>query len=943
MTTINEDFLSNIRTILSSDQIIEDITRRRAFGTDASFYQLIPQLIFKIDTEAQIQKVITLAHKYDVPITFRAAGTSLSGQAITDSVLILLSAKWTNYQVQDDGHLISLQPGIIGADANKHLVKYQRKIGPDPASINTCKIGGIAANNASGMCCGVSKNSYYSVADMTLILADGTLLNTADAKSVDAFKHSHSVMLNDLRELALNVQNNQELKLRIEHKYRLKNTTGYAINALIDYQDPVDILMHLMIGSEGTLGFISNITYRTYPDHQHKASGLFSFATAEQACLAVTQLSNCPVDAVELMDQRALNSVKGKDGLPGSFCDQPDSTTALLIEIRGETNEELIESIARVKQVIDAFMPVQSINFTQDAKLSQQLWAIRKGTFPAVGAVRETGTTVIIEDVSFPIENLAEGIRRLHALFDEFNYHEAIIFGHALAGNLHFVFTQTFNSDKEIKRYDDFMQNVAYLVAVEFGGSLKAEHGTGRNMAPFVELEWGRSAYQVMQRIKNVIDPKSILNPGVILNEDKNSHIKNLKEMPHADPIIDKCIECGFCEPVCPSKTFSLTPRQRIVIWRRIQQLNSRNTLSQDEKSELAELNKNYQHLGIDSCAATGLCAERCPVGINTGELIRQLRGTKLGKTNNVIATWSAEHFSVLNTGAALAFSASGKITGLLGKKFVNNMGETLHKISGETLPLWHSKWPAKPKSSATQITKISDANAPKVIFFASCASRTMGPAIDSTDRRSLTDVAHSVFTKAGYQVITPNKPSDLCCGMPFHSKGAAEVAKNKGQQLIDTLTELSCNGTIPIVFDTSPCNLRINEIGTTLPIYELTDFCAKFLVDKLAIVPKQEAVALHITCSSQKAGIADSLRYIANACANEVVEPEDITCCGFAGDKGLFMPKLNESALATLATQVQGKCSKGYSNSRTCEIGLSKNSGIDYQSLIYLIDEVST
>ncbi|MDO7084740.1 FAD-binding and (Fe-S)-binding domain-containing protein [Pseudocolwellia sp. AS88] len=942
MTTINANFLLNIREILASEQIIEDITRRRAFGTDASFYQLIPQLILKIDTEIQIQKVIALAHKFDVPITFRAAGTSLSGQAITDSVLIMLSTDWTQYQVKDEGNLISLQPGIIGADANKHLVKYQRKIGPDPASINTCKIGGIAANNASGMCCGVSKNSYYSVADMTLVLADGTLVNTADALSVELFKQSHSAMLNNLSELAESVQNNAELKQLIDHKYRLKNTTGYAINALIDYIDPLDILMHLMIGSEGTLGFISNITYRTYPDYQHKASGLFSFSTAEQACLAVTQLSNCPVDAVELMDQRALNSVKGQKGLPDSFCDQANETTALLIEIRGETNTELLKNIAQVKHVINLYTPIQQIDFTQDPLLSQQLWAIRKGTFPAVGAVRETGTTVIIEDVSFPIENLAEGIIKLHALFDEFGYHEAIIFGHALAGNLHFVFTQAFNSDEEIKRYDRFMQKVTQLVAVEFGGSLKAEHGTGRNMAPFVELEWGETAYQVMQRVKEIIDPKAILNPGVILNKDKNSHIKNLKEMPHADPIVDKCIECGFCEPVCPSKTFSLTPRQRIVIWRRIQQLNSRSALSQDEKSELDELNKHYQHLGIDSCAATGLCAERCPVGINTGELIRKLRGNKLSKTGHVIAKWSAEHFSVLNTGTALAFNASGKFTSLLGEKTVNNIGETLHKVTGSRLPLWHSKWPAKAKNNASQAVPVNDTKAPKVIFFASCASRTMGPAIESTDRRSLTDVAYSVFAKAGYQVLTPNKSSDLCCGMPFHSKGAAEVALNKGQQLINMLTELSCNGEIPIVFDTSPCNLRIKELGSTLPIYELTDFCAKFLVDKLSITPKQEAIALHITCSSQKAGIADSLRYIANVCSNEVIEPEDITCCGFAGDKGFFMPKLNESALTTLATQVKGKCSKGYSNSRTCEIGLSKNSGIDYQSLIYLIDEVS-
>jgi D-lactate dehydrogenase len=982
---VNTNFLSNVRSILSSDQIVQDITRRRAFGTDASFYQLVPELVLKIETEQQMRQVLTLAHECLVPVTFRAAGTSLSGQAITDSVLILLSSDWTEFDIKENGKSIRLQPGIIGADANKHLLPYQRKIGPDPASINTCKVGGIAANNASGMCCGVSKNSYYSVSDMTLLLADGTRVNTADVDTVNAFKLSHTNLLNELKELAAKVQSNTELTALIQHKYRLKNTTGYAINALVDYQDPIDILMHLMIGSEGTLGFISDITYQTVPDYQYKASGLFSFATAKQACLAVTKLSNCPVEAVELMDQRALNSVKGKDGLPNHFCDQPDETTALLIEVRGKTNKELQENITKVEKVISSFNPVQSIDFTTNTTLCNQLWAIRKATFPAVGAVRETGTTVIIEDVSFPIEKLADGIVRLHALFDQFNYHEAIIFGHALAGNLHFVFTQAFSSDDEIKRYDNFMHQVANLVAVEFGGSLKAEHGTGRNMAPFVELEWGETAYQVMQRIKQIIDPKGILNPGVILNDDKNAHIKNLKQMPHANPIIDKCIECGFCEPVCPSKTFSLTPRQRIAIWRRIQQLNHQAILSPAETSELNELNKNYQHLGIDSCAATGLCAERCPVGINTGDLIRELRGAKLGKIGNVIASWSADNFSAVSKSAGMAFNVNGKITSLLGEKVVNSMGKTIHKLSAETLPLWHSKWPAKSTTTNTANIKSSNTESavmytnagnnqltdtkltidetnngstssittqknnhsvqtekPNVIFFASCASRTMGPAADSTDKRNLTDVAYSVLEKAGYHVITPQKLTELCCGMPFHSKGAADIAQTKGQQLLDQLKDLSNNGQIPIVFDTSPCNLRVKEIGTNLPIYELTEFCAKFVVDKLAIKQKPDTIALHITCSSQKAGIAGSLRRIAKTCVTHVIEPHDIHCCGYAGDKGMFMPKLNESALETLSSQVKGKCSKGYSNSRTCEIGLSKNSGIDYQSLIYLLDEVS-
>ena len=782
---VNEQFLSEAKKVLPASRIIEDITRRRAFGTDASFYHLVPDLVLKVENAQQMQQILISASEYHVPVTFRAAGTSLSGQAVSDSVLIMLSEDWTEYQIEQSGQRIRLQPGIVGADANKHLLPFERKIGPDPASINSCKIGGIAANNASGMCCGVSKNSYYSLADMTIILADGTIVNSADKQSVEQFRTSHSHLLNELDMLAKLVKTDKDLSALIRHKYRLKNTTGYAINALVDFDDPFDILMHLMIGSEGTLGFIADITYKTVPDYQHKASGLYSFANAQLACNLVAKLTKYPVEAVELLDQRAIRSVQGKPGLPDSFCEHPDQTTALLIETRAQSAKALAEQMIEIDKLIAEYQPVESIPLTTDRTLSEQLWAIRKATFPAVGAVRETGTTVIIEDVSFPIEHLAEGIEKLHEMFDEFGYNEAIIFGHALAGNVHFVFTQSFESQAEIDRYDQFMHQVSNLVAVEYGGSLKAEHGTGRNMAPFVELEWGRSAYAVMKQIKAIVDPLNILNPGVILNEDKQAHIKNLKALPEANDIVDKCIECGFCEPVCPSKDLTLTPRQRIALWRRIQQLNNQSSLTTKEEDELKQLKKDYQYLGIDSCAATGMCAQRCPVGINTGDLVRELRGQQQTKFSKTIAKWTADNFATTAGAASLAFKANGAITKLVGDKAVNSIGKGLHKVSGK-IPLWHAAWPAA--SRKLKPSKIKAISKEKVIFFASCASRTMGPAASSTEKRSLTQVSHDVLTKAGYDVIIPNKVNELCCGMPYHSKGMADIASAKGNELINHL-----------------------------------------------------------------------------------------------------------------------------------------------------------
>ncbi|ELI9682546.1 FAD-binding oxidoreductase, partial [Vibrio vulnificus] len=604
-------------TRIEQARIITQEAKRLAYGTDASFYRLVPKIVLRLKDLQEVIFAIQSCRELHVPCTFRAAGTSLSGQAVSDSVLITLTDDWRGHEIVDDGNKIILQPGVIGADANRYLAPFQRKIGPDPASINTCKIGGIAANNASGMCCGTAQNSYRTVDSMKIVFSDGTILNTADEASIAAFKQSHASLISGIEALCQQVADNKELSDKIKHKYRLKNTTGYALNALVDYQDPIEVIEHLMIGSEGTLGFIAEITYNTVIEHPNKASALLVFATIEEACCAVTTLSKLPVAAVELMDGRALRSVADKAGMPRFIQSLDLEAAAILVESHASCQTTLDLQCKSVMDALAEYTIIESVPFTSDAATVATLWGIRKGMFPAVGAVREVGTTVIIEDVAFPVENLANGVRDLQALFDRYQYGEAIIFGHALEGNLHFVFTQGFDSQTEIDRYGKFMDEVAELVAVKYQGSLKAEHGTGRNMAPYVELEWGREGYQLMQQIKTIFDPQGLLNPGVIINDNPHSHIENLKPMPAADPLVDRCIECGFCEPVCPSRTLTLSPRQRIVLYRELQR-----RVRAGEQVQASELEKVFEYQGIDTCAATGLCADRCPVGINTGDLV---------------------------------------------------------------------------------------------------------------------------------------------------------------------------------------------------------------------------------------------------------------------------------------------------------------------------------
>jgi D-lactate dehydrogenase len=931
------EFLAATRQLIPAERLFDDALSTLAFGTDASFYRLIPKLVVRVEREEEVVELLRLAAAHRVAVTFRAAGTSLSGQAISDSVLIVLGDHWNGREIRDSGARIRLQPGVIGAAANAALAPLGRKIGPDPASINAAKIGGIVANNSSGMCCGTAHNTYHTLAGMRLVLADGTVLDTENAASVAAFRQSQAALLEQLATLGRQTRANAELAARIRHKYRLKNTTGLSLNALVDFDDPLDILTHLMVGSEGTLGFISAVTYHTVVEHPHKASALLVFADVETCCRAVPVLRQQPVSAVELLDRRSLRSVENMAGMPEWVRALSDGACALLVESRAASAALLTEQTVQIMAAVESFPRERRVDFSSDPQVYNQLWKIRKETFPAVGAVRATGTTVIIEDVTFPVEVLAEGVNRLIELFDRHGYHEAIIFGHALEGNLHFVFTQGFDDPAQVARYEAFMQDVAQLVAVEFGGALKAEHGTGRNMAPFVELEWGSDAYRLMWAIKRLLDPQGILNPDVVLSEDAQIHLKHLKPMPAADEIVDKCIECGFCEPVCPSNGLTLTPRQRIVIWRDIQ---ARRRAGIDTR----ELEQAFAYQGVDTCAATGLCAQRCPVGINTGELVRKLRATDARHDRR--ANWLAGNFATALSGMRLSLRAAGTAQRLLGAPRLQHLSAMARRLSAGRLPQWT---PAMPQAlrfvqpeARPQVDR-APSDKPRVVYLPACVSRTLGPARGDAEQTSLLDKTRALLEKAGFEVVFPSQLDRLCCGQPFTSKGYPQQGDAKRDELLQALREASRGGRDPIFCDTSPCTLRLVQNGAAsgLQLLDPVAFIRTHLLDRLEFRPQDTPVAVHVTCSTQHLGEAQGLIDIARRCSTQVVVPEGIHCCGFAGDKGFTTPELNANALKGLRGAVQ-HCAEGISTSRTCEIGLSSHGGIDYHGLVYLVDRVT-
>ena len=934
MTDIN-GFLSEIASEIEKSRIYDDELRRLAWGTDAGFYRLVPELVIRSRTEQEVSSVLKAASRHKVPVTFRAAGTSLSGQAVSDSVLVVAGKHWEKMSTEDDGQTVRLQPGVVGAAVNQFLKQYGRKFGPDPASIKSAMVGGIVMNNASGMSCGTWANSDRMLLSARIVLVDGTVLDTADPKSRDSFRQSHPEIISRIEALRDEVLADKELSDRIKHKYSIKNVTGLNLLPLITFSDPFDIILHLMVGSEGTLGFLSEVTMNTLKIAPLQANAMVYFKDMAEAARAVIAMRPLGVSAAEMLDKRSLASVNAGE---------IEGLTAVLTMVEAESQHLLAEKVKTVTDVLKGFETYGDVTFTTDPEEYGRYWAIRSGIFPTVGGMRRPGTTCLIEDVAFHVEDLAEAVTDLSELLDRHGYDDSCIYGHALEGNFHFIINQSFDSEKEIRRYKDMINDVGELVVRKYDGSLKAEHGTGRNMAPYVEYEWGSRAFEVMKRIKDIFDPENILNPGVIFNDDPECCFKNFKALPLLRPgegapeeteqaylKLNKCIECGFCEVNCVSCGFTMSSRTRIVLQREIARLKQ----SGDDPELLRRLQKQYSYQGEQTCAGDGLCSMSCPMGINVGDLTHEVRRQNHGKTAEKVGEIAADNFHGVKTALRGVLHLADFGHSVLGDKAMGTVAKGLHAAG---LPLWTPSMP-KAYNAAKHLPESEECQL-KVVYFPSCLNQTMGMDKASKGMKPLAEEMTQLLQKAGYQVIYPKNMDSLCCGTIWESKGLPEIAEKKTRQLEDALWEASEHGKYPVVCDQSPCLHRMKQHITKVELYEAAEFVWKFLKDRLEFTQTDTPIALHLTCSTKLMKIDKVVHDLACLCSGNVLVPQGVGCCGFAGDKGMTHPELNAYALRKLRSQIQANgIEVGYSNSRTCEIGLQTNSGIPYRSIIYMVN----
>ena len=890
-------------------------------SSDASHFHLIPTGVATPKSVAEIAQLFKFASETNKSVTFRSGGTSLSGQAVTDALLIDTRRHFRKIEVLNGGAQVRVEPGATVRAVNAQLARFGRKLGPDPASEIACTIGGVIANNSSGMACGITDNTYRTLQSATIVLSNGSIINTADHDSDTHLKSADPGLYATLVDIKNQINLRPDLAEQIRNQYQIKNTMGYGLNSFTDFDAIVDIFLHLLIGSEGTLGFISEAVFSTVPLLKHAATTLLIFENLISATSALPALIATNPSTIELMDRASLRA--GKVDLGGI---ELKDHAALLVEYQTIEKEVLLDLMSTAAQVHYNLGTINETQLTTSHQTRAELWRIRKGLYAAVASARRSGTTALLEDIAVPVKELAETCIALQKLFAKHGYEDAVIFGHAKDGNIHFLINEDFSLQENSERYQAFTEEMVNLVLSK-NGSLKAEHGTGRMMAPFVERQFGSELYGLMIKIKEAFDPCNILNPGVLISADAYAHIHNIKFNPPIEAVANSCVECGYCEPICPSKDLTTTPRQRIVIRRALSaaKLNGDSAL-------FKELSDESTYDVEETCAVDGLCESSCPVGINTGALVKELRSARSTGLSRSIWEIASDHWSSTTQGISGLLTLSKRIPAPI----LQPINRGLRSIFGnEIIPLWSNDLPSGGSPRIPSIHKGAD-----FVLFTSC----LGSMFDSKTAESLKSLAQ----KVGLSFTTPPQIADLCCGTPWASKGLEPGYTDMINRTYEALLKASDNGRLPIVCENSSCTEGlINAIkakaNQTLQIIDAIDFTADFLLPKLTVTQKLDSVVLHPTCSSTLLGSNENFERLAHAISENVSIPTEWGCCAFAGDRGMLHPELTASATAKEAAAIIHQKFDAYlSTNSPCEIGMSRATGEKYEHILNRLDQLA-
>ena len=939
-----EPLRSKLVALLGEEKLLGRATDLVRYASDASPYRMLPKAVVMAHDADDVAAVLRFGREEGIPVTFRSGGTSLNGQGQTEGILVDVRKHFRGVEVLDDGLRARIGPGTILGHANKVLAPYGRKLGPDPASTDIATVGGVVNNNSGGMRCGVTYDSYQTVTGMTFVLPSGTLINTEAEGAEEEFAASEPELAAGLMKIREEILADPAFTERIRHKFEIKNTTGYRLCAFLDGETPLEIFRRLIIGSEGTLAFVASVTFETVELPVVTTTAWLHFPDIQTAVEPVPELVAAGATAVELMVAPALITAGwNMPGAPEYFREIDPESAALLVEFGGPDEASLDAQEANALKIVDEEKLILPASFGRDEETIETNWKVREGLHGLIGKMRLPGTALIIEDVCVPPARIAEAAVELRGMLAEHGFLAGVA-GHASAGNLHFMLTPDFSKPEDIERYETFMDALVELICDKYDGALKAEHGTGINMAPYVVREWGEQAVDLMWRTKELADPDGALNPGAILTRDGKAHLRNLQTTPPIEDEANACVECGFCEPVCPSRHLTTTPRQRIVLRREM--------VRQGEDTPVRRaLLDEFEYEAIETCAADGSCLLACPVGIDTGKFIKGFRAEQHSPAAEKMALRAARRWDRIEKLSRAGLKFGNAVSDVTSEGAMRGLTRAARKaMSADLVPEWGEDMPPAASPALPKTTS----HGAVAVYMPSCINRMFGRSKDDPGK-SLPEAMVEVSARAGKPVWIPQDIAGTCCSVPWSSKGFRDAHQLKSNQTVERIWRWTGGGTLPLVIDASSCGHGLLDFGegvlteenaarhAELTIIDSVQWAEDHLLPGLEVTRKADSVTVHPTCSGRHQGLERALTRIAEVLAEEVQVPDTATCCGFAGDRGLLHPELTASATADEAAEVRARPTSRYiSSNRTCEVGLERATGEPYGSFIYLLEEAT-
>ena len=868
--------VADLRRLLDGEKVLADYPTLTAYAIDASIYRLEPQAVVLIENEADLIKVIEYARTNRVPLTARAGGSNLTGNAIGEGIILEFSRMSRILELNREEKWVRVQPGKIYAELNRDLERHGLFFAPDPSSGDVCKIGGMVGNNSAGphtLKYGAVKDNVHEI---RAILSDGRALSVRPYP-VDHPDFEHLMDRHErLRELYALLKANKALIRR--HRIRVsKNSSGYNLFDMADRLDEgIFDLAKLFVGSEGTLGFMTEARLKLIDRPARTATALVYFDRLDEVGHAVNAFLPFRPSAMELMDSSSLNLIgRGRFDIP------PAAAAMLLVEFDEEPIEEKIERVREATRAYRLSRPVEAARSDEPLGLERQeaLWKVRKAIYPTLYRYDAKKKPInFVDDVVVPAARLPELIAYLDSYFKERNIPVAI-YGHIGDGNAHINPLMDMNDPDDLRRMAAISKEIHSIVIHQFGGSLCGEHGDGRVRGEFLRDLYGEEVYSLFIKIKELFDPDHILNPGVKLTAVPfTTHLD-------AERLSKPCATCGKCNTVCPVYDVSQEESNGARGWFHI----------------LTAPDYSYEKAArvVEACVNCKSCYAVCPAGIDVSTYVLEKR---------------AEHPNRL----------AGFIFALQARPW---LFESFLKLAGLTQPLWDRSLGRAALEYLTRpiLKKLSPAaRFSRKIILPPLATRTLRRRFASLteEKGAAGPVAYFHGCAANYfqdgvgdavirllqrQGSRPVLPRQRCSGTPIETYGHRDRVRDDARFNMDSLLRYET-----VVTGCASCTFMLKDYARLLTdekeraqaadlagrVKHITEYLVQSGLPFPASVADgpERTVAYHSSCHLRAAGVTKEPRELLRRIPGmRFVEMRDADRC--AGGAGTFIVKNDEQS----------------------------------------------